>query len=148
MCLSKSNIFSISKNLLTNPKTLSVKQKKWPGWGLNTGPSRHIPDALTIELSGLYQKSTNLLIMPLPSEQHQNTTSEYTPCKTDTCRGMIKHMLRCLGKVPPDRSLFRTIIDYSVQLLMLYNTQFVNRMCCILLSANLSVPVLCDIVGK
>ena len=36
--------------------------------------------------------------MPLPSEQHQNTTSEYTPCKIDTHRGMIKHMLGCLGK--------------------------------------------------
>ena len=44
----------------------------------------------------------------------------------------------------------KMIIDYSQSLsaLMLYNTQFVNRMCCILLSANLSVPVLCDIVGK
>ena len=71
----------------------SVKQKRWPDWGLNPGPSRHIPDAFT-------SKSTNLLIMPLPSEQHQNTTSEYTPCKTDTRRGMIKHMHGCLGKVP------------------------------------------------
>ena len=33
-------------------------------------------------------------------------------------------------------------------MLYIYNTQFVNRMCCILLSANLSVPVLWDIVGK
>ena len=31
----------------------SVKQKRWPDWGLNPGPSRHIPDALTTELSGL-----------------------------------------------------------------------------------------------
>ena len=31
---------------------------------------------------------------------------------------------------------------------MLYNTQLVNRMCCKLLPANLSVPVLWDIVGK
>ena len=52
--------------------------------------------------------------MPLPSEQHQNTTSEYTPCKTDTHRGMIKHMLGCLGKVLPDRSLFN-MSDYIIQ---------------------------------
>ena len=52
--------------------------------------------------------------MPLPSEQHQNTTSEYTPCKTDTHRGMIKHMLGCLGKVPPDGSLFN-MSDYIIQ---------------------------------
>ena len=52
--------------------------------------------------------------MPLPSEQHQNTTSEYTPCKTDTHRGMIKHMLGCLGKAPPDRSLFN-MSDYIIQ---------------------------------
>ena len=52
--------------------------------------------------------------MPLPLEQHQNTTSEYTLCKTDTCRGMIKHMLGCLGKVPPDRSLFN-MSDYIIQ---------------------------------
>jgi hypothetical protein len=31
----------------------SVKQKRQPDWGLNPGPSRHIPDALTTELSGL-----------------------------------------------------------------------------------------------
>jgi hypothetical protein len=31
----------------------SVKQKRWPDRGLNPGPSRHIPDALTTELSGL-----------------------------------------------------------------------------------------------
>ena len=37
------------------------------------------------------------------------TTSEYTPCKTDTLRGMIKYMLGCLGKVPPDRSLFQCV---------------------------------------
>ena len=92
-----------------------VKQKRWPDWGLNPGPSRHIPDALTTELSGLFtSKSTNLLIMPLPSEQHQNTTSEYTPCKTDTCRGMIKHMHGCLGKAFPDRSLFN-MSDYIIQ---------------------------------
>ena len=36
--------------------TPSVKQKRWPDWGLNPGPSRHIPDALTTELSGLYQQ--------------------------------------------------------------------------------------------
>ena len=42
-----------------------VKQRKWPDWGLSPGPSRHIPNALTTELSGLYQY---LLIMPLPSE--------------------------------------------------------------------------------
>ena len=52
--------------------------------------------------------------MPLPSEQHQNTTSGYTPCKTDTRRGMIKHMHGCLGKVPPDRSLFN-MSDYIIQ---------------------------------
>ena len=52
--------------------------------------------------------------MPLPSEQHQNTTSEYTPCKTDTHRDMIKHMLGCLGKAPPDRSLFN-MSDYIIQ---------------------------------
>ena len=52
--------------------------------------------------------------MPLPSEQHQNTTSEYTPCKSDTRRGMIKHMLGCLGKVLPDRSLFN-MSDYIIQ---------------------------------
>ena len=52
--------------------------------------------------------------MPLPSEQHQNTTSEYTPCKTDTRRGMIKHMLGCWDKVPPDRSLFN-MSDYIIQ---------------------------------
>ena len=52
--------------------------------------------------------------MPLPSEQHQNTTSEYTPCKTDTHRGMIKHMLGCLGKALPDRSLFN-MSDYIIQ---------------------------------
>ena len=52
--------------------------------------------------------------MPLPSEQHQNTTSEYTPCKTDTRRGMIKHMHGCLGKAPPDRSLFN-MSDYIIQ---------------------------------
>ena len=52
--------------------------------------------------------------MPLPSEQHQNTTSEYAPCKTDTHRGMIKHMLGCLGKVLPDRSLFN-MSDYIIQ---------------------------------
>ena len=34
----------------------TVKQKRWPDWGLNPGPSRHIPDALTTELSGLYQQ--------------------------------------------------------------------------------------------
>ena len=34
---------------------LFVKQKRWPDWGLNPGPSRHILDALTTELSGLYQ---------------------------------------------------------------------------------------------
>ena len=33
-----------------------VKKKRWPDWGLNPGPSRHIPDALTTELSGLYQQ--------------------------------------------------------------------------------------------
>ena len=33
-----------------------LKQKRWPDWGLNPGPSRHIPDALTTELSGLYQQ--------------------------------------------------------------------------------------------
>ena len=52
--------------------------------------------------------------MPLPSEQHQNTTSEYTPCKIDTRRGMIKHMLGCLGKVPFDKSLFN-MSDYIIQ---------------------------------
>ena len=52
--------------------------------------------------------------MPLPSEQHQNTTSEYTPCKTDTHRGMIKHILGCLGKAPPDKSLFN-MSDYIIQ---------------------------------
>jgi hypothetical protein len=31
----------------------SVKQKRWPDWELNPEPSRHIPDALTTELSGL-----------------------------------------------------------------------------------------------
>ena len=36
--------------------THAVKQKRWPDWGLNPGPSRHIPDALTTELSGLYQQ--------------------------------------------------------------------------------------------
>ena len=55
-----------------------------------------------------------ILIMPLPSEQHQNTTSEYTPCKTDTHRGMIKHMLGCLGKALPDRSL-SNMSDYIIQ---------------------------------
>jgi hypothetical protein len=30
-----------------------VKQKRRPDRGLNPGPSRHIPDALTTELSGL-----------------------------------------------------------------------------------------------
>ena len=35
---------------------LDVKQKIWPDWGLNPGPSRHIPDAPTTELSGLYQQ--------------------------------------------------------------------------------------------
>jgi hypothetical protein len=30
-----------------------VKQKRRPDQGLNPGPSRHIPDALTTELSGL-----------------------------------------------------------------------------------------------
>ena len=57
--------------------------------------------------------------MPLPSEQHENTTSEYTPCKTDTRRGMIKHMLGCLGKAPPDRSLFN-MSDYIIQQIMPY----------------------------
>ena len=38
------------------PSQQSVKQKRWPDWGLNPGPSRHIPDALTTELSGLYQQ--------------------------------------------------------------------------------------------
>ena len=52
--------------------------------------------------------------MPLPSEQHQNTTSEYTPCKTDTRRGMIKHMHGCLSKALPDRSLFN-MSDYIIQ---------------------------------
>ena len=33
-----------------------VKQKRWPDLRLNPGPSRHIPDALTTELSGLYQQ--------------------------------------------------------------------------------------------
>ena len=32
---------------------VTVKHKRWPDWGLNPGPSRHIPDALTTELSGL-----------------------------------------------------------------------------------------------
>ena len=32
---------------------ITVKQKRWPDWELNPGPSRHIPDALTTELSGL-----------------------------------------------------------------------------------------------
>ena len=59
-------------------------------------------------------KSTNLLIMPLPSELHQNTTSEYTPCKTDTLRGMITHMLGSLGKAPPDRFLLN-VSDYIIQ---------------------------------
>ena len=35
---------------------LVVKQKRWLDWGLNPGPSRHIPNALTTELSGLYQQ--------------------------------------------------------------------------------------------
>ena len=52
--------------------------------------------------------------MPLPSEQHQNTTSEYTPCKTDTRRGMMKHMHGCLGKALPDRSLFN-MSNYIIQ---------------------------------
>ena len=34
----------------------SVKQKRWPDWGLNPGPSKHIPDALTTKLLGLYQQ--------------------------------------------------------------------------------------------
>jgi hypothetical protein len=33
--------------------SIYVKQKRWPDWGLNPGPSRHIQDALTTELSGL-----------------------------------------------------------------------------------------------
>jgi hypothetical protein len=33
-----------------------VKQKRWPDQGLNPGPSRHIPDALTTELSGLIRQ--------------------------------------------------------------------------------------------
>ena len=65
-------------------------------------------------LDPITSKSTKLLIMPLPSESHQNTTSEYTPCKTDTLRGMITHMLGCLGKAPPDRSLF-SVSDYIIQ---------------------------------
>ena len=48
------------------------------------------------------------------NRNNQNTTFEYTPCKTDTCRGMIKHMLGCLGKVPLDRSLFN-MSDYIIQ---------------------------------
>jgi hypothetical protein len=34
-------------------KGLGVKQKRQPDRGLNPGPSKHIPDALTTELSGL-----------------------------------------------------------------------------------------------
>ena len=44
---------------LENPRVARdtpYKQKRWPDWGLNPGPSRHIPDALTTELSGLYQQ--------------------------------------------------------------------------------------------
>ena len=37
----------------TSKQAAHVKQKRWPDWGLNPGPSRHIPDALTTELSGL-----------------------------------------------------------------------------------------------
>ena len=37
-------------------KFSDIKQKRWPDWGLNPGPSRHIPDALTTELLGLYQQ--------------------------------------------------------------------------------------------
>ena len=40
----------------TSSLQTSVKQRRWPDWGLNPGPSRHIPDALTTELSGLYQQ--------------------------------------------------------------------------------------------
>ena len=46
----------LGDNSDTVPKAASVvKQKRWPDWGLNPGPSRHIPDALTTEISGLYQ---------------------------------------------------------------------------------------------
>ena len=39
---------------------------------------------------------------------------KYTPCKTDTLRGMITHMLGCLGKLSPDRSLFN-VSDSIIQ---------------------------------
>ena len=46
----------LSYHWAVRPSIVSVKQKRWPDWGLNPGPSRHIPDALTTELSGLYQQ--------------------------------------------------------------------------------------------
>ena len=42
-----------NENIIVLPEHLFVKQKRWPDWGLNPGPSRHIPDALTTEISGL-----------------------------------------------------------------------------------------------
>jgi hypothetical protein len=37
----------------TEVEAETVKQKRQPDWGLNPGPSKHIPDALTTELLGL-----------------------------------------------------------------------------------------------
>ena len=48
--------FLQDKEPTTSTEDIIVKQKRWPDWGLNPGPSRHIPDALTTELSGLYQQ--------------------------------------------------------------------------------------------
>ena len=46
-CFTKQTLFTLTHD------TITVKQKRQPDWGLNPGPSRHIPDALTTELSGL-----------------------------------------------------------------------------------------------
>ena len=54
--ISSKSIHRWQDNYETHSLVNPVKQKRWPDWGLNPGPSRHKPDALTTELSGLYQQ--------------------------------------------------------------------------------------------
>jgi hypothetical protein len=54
--LGTSRVFNTTHNGQTSSSSSQkpfVKQKRRPDWELNPGPSRHIPDALTTELSGL-----------------------------------------------------------------------------------------------
>ena len=54
---SKSSKSKSTKKALISPV---LRQKRWPDWGLNPGPTGYLPDALPTELSGLTGFNTTM----------------------------------------------------------------------------------------